>query len=206
MLKFSFAAFVALAAPPAQAQAPAVPIVSNTDTAQELQTIRRLSACLAESRPRWARRTLARGYLSDAQARDASQALTGTDTCIRAPEAEVTFRNSALVAGLAEHFLRSDLQGVDFERVEKALLTAEPLNGSEDFALCVAARDPNSARELAFSDPGSAAESKAAAQLSRQVPPCVRPGENLTVDQQSLRALMSTALYRATGAARVARN
>jgi hypothetical protein len=107
---------------------------------------------------------------------------------------------------LAEHFLRSDIQGVDFERVEKALLTVEPLNGSEDFALCVAARNPSAARELTFSDPGSAAEAKAAAELSSQVPPCIKPGENLTVDQQSLRALMSTALYRAAGAARSVKN
>jgi hypothetical protein len=205
MVSSTIAALVALAAASAQAQ-PAVPVAPNTDTAEELQTIRRLSACLAEKRPRWARRTLARAYLSDAQARDASEALSGTDTCIRSPEAEVTFRNSALIAGMAEHFLRADMQGVEFERVEKALLNIEPLNGSEDFALCVAARDPDSARDLTFSDPGSASESKAAVQLSRHVPPCVKPGENLTVDQQSLRALMATALYRAAGAARSAKN
>ncbi|HEX8306855.1 MAG TPA: hypothetical protein VF645_00375 [Allosphingosinicella sp.] len=206
MVRSTVVALVALAAASAQAQPAAVPIAPNTDTAEELQTIRKLSACLADTRPRWARRTLARGYLSNAQARDASEALAGTDSCLPGPQTEVTFRNSALVGGLAEHFLRSDMQGVDFERVEKALLTVEPLNGSEDFALCVAARDPDSARELAFSDPGSASESKAATQLSRHVPPCVRPGENLTVDQQSLRALISTALYRAAGAVRVARN
>jgi hypothetical protein len=205
MVRFSIAAFVALAAASAQAQSP-VPIVPNTDTAEELQTIRKLSACLAESRPRWARRTLARGYLSDAQARDASEALAGTDSCVRGPQVEVTFRNSALVAGLAEHLLRSDIQGVDFNRVAKALASVEPLNGSEDFALCVAARNPQAARDLTFSDPGSAAESQAATQLSRHVPPCTQPGENLTVDQQSLRALMSTALYRAAGATRSARN
>lgn len=205
MLRTSIAALVALAAAPAQAQAP-VPIAPNTDTAEELQTIRKLSACLAESRPRWARRTLARGYLSTAQARDASEALSGTDSCIKGPSVEVTFRNSALVAGLAEHLLRSDMQGVDFERVEKALLTVEPLNGSEDFALCVAARDPQAARDLSFSDPGSPVETQTATRLARHVPPCVRPGETLTVDQQSLRALMSTALYRAAGAARSARN
>jgi hypothetical protein len=205
MVRSTIAALVALAAASAQAQ-PGVPIAPNTDTAEELQTIRRLSSCLAEKRPRWARRTLARGYLSNAQARDASEALAGTDNCIRGPEVEVTFRNSALVAGLAEHFLRSDIEGVDFTRIEKALLTVAPLNGSEDFALCVAARDPEAARELSFSDPGSAAETQAAARLARHVPPCVRPGETLTVDQQSLRALMSTALYRAAGAARTGRN
>jgi hypothetical protein len=205
MIRFSVAALIALSTAPAPAQT-AAPIVPNTDTAEQLQTIRKLSACLAEARPRWARRMLSRGYLSNAQARDASEALAGSDSCLRGPETEVTFRNSALVGGLAEHLLRSDIQGVDFERVEKALLTIEPLNGSEDFALCVAARDPQAARELTFSDPGSASETAAATQLSRHVPPCVRPGENLTVDQQSLRALMSTALYRAAGAARSARN
>ena len=205
MVRSTIAALLALAAASAQAQ-PAVPIAPNTDTAEELQTIRQLSACLAQSRPRWARRTLARAYLSTAQATAASEALAGQDSCIRGPQVEVTFRNSALVAGLAEHFLRTDIQGVDFTRVEKSLLTVEPLNGSEDFALCVAARDPEAARDLSFSDPGSGAETQAAGKLARHVPACARPGESLTVDQQSLRALMSTALYRAAGAARSVKN
>jgi hypothetical protein len=199
MIRFHIAAFLALGAAAAQAQ-PAGPVQPNLDSAQELQTLRNLTACLAESRPGWARRTLSRPYLSDAQARDAGEALSGTDSCMRGPELAVTFRTSGLVGSLADHFLQSELPRVEFTQLRRTLSTLEPRNASEDFALCIAARDPVAARDLAFSDPGSASESQTAAKLAVHVPGCVLPGEKPTVDQQSLRALMSTALYRATRA------
>lgn len=193
MTRFVLLAFLAIGAS-AQAQ-PTVRIGPNIDSAEELQTLRNLSACLAEARPRWARQTLAHPYLSDDQAREAAQALRGKDMCVP-NETEVTFRTSGLVAGLAEHFLKSDIQRADFSRLSGALATITPLNVSEDFALCVAVRDPAAARDLSLSEPGSAAERQAADKLSGQLPPCIQQGEKPAVDLQSLRALISTALYR----------
>jgi len=163
MTRLALLAFLAFGAS-AQAQ-PTVRIGPNIDTPQELQTLRDLSACLAKSRPQWARQTLAHPYLSDDQARQAAQALRGHDMCVP-DETEVTFRTSGLVGGLAEHFLRSDIQRADFSRLTGALATITPLNVSEDFALCVAVRDPAAARDLSLSEPGSAAESQAAQKLS----------------------------------------
>ena len=194
MTRFALLALLAIGASAAQAQ-PDVRIGPNIDSAEELQTLRKLSACLAESRPRWARQTLAHPYLSDDQARVAAQALRGHDMCVK-DETEVTFRTSGLVGGLAEHFLRTDIQRADFARLTGALATMTPLNVSEDFALCVAVRNPAAARDLALSEPGSAAEMQAAQKLSGHLPPCIAQGEKPSVDLQSLRALMSTALYR----------
>ena len=196
MIRSSVAMVLALGAASAQAQPTAVQ--PNTDTAAELQTLQRLTACLAESRPGWARRTLSRPYLSNAQERDASEALSGKDNCIRGPEVEVTFRTSGLVGSLAGHLLRSDLPRVEFSKLGRILSTLDPRNSSEDFALCVAARSPAAARDLALSEPGSASESQNADRIAVHVPGCILPGEKPTVDQQSLRALVSTALYRAT--------
>jgi len=197
MVRLFLAALLAAvtASTPVQASAPAVAVQPNLDSAEELQRLRSLSACLAESRPRWARQTLSFAYLSDAQAREAAQALTGTDSCVP-NDTEVVFRTSGLVGGLAEYFLRAEMKRTDSQRLTEALATLTPLNVSEDFALCVAVRNPAAARELALSEPGSAVESRAAGQLARHVPPCVERGEEPTVDLQSLRALMSTALYR----------
>ncbi|HYD36874.1 MAG TPA: hypothetical protein VEA60_04635 [Allosphingosinicella sp.] len=197
MVRMFLAALLAAACASTQAGAstPAVAVQPNSDSAEELQRLRNLSACLAKSRPRWARQTLAFGYLSDAQAREAAQALTGTDSCVP-NDTEVVFRTSGLVGGLAEYFLRAEIDRADSARLTEALATLTPLNVSEDFALCVAVRDPAAARDLAFSEPGSAVEARAAAQLARHVPPCIERGEQPTVDLQSLRALMSTALYR----------
>jgi hypothetical protein len=197
MVRPFLAALLAAAAAPAQAQAstPAVAVQPNLDTAAELQRLRSLSSCLAKSRPGWARRTLSFAYLSDAQAREAAEALSGTDSCLPG-EVEVVFRTSGLVGGLAEHFLRTEIARTDSARLTNALATLTPLNVSEDFALCVAVRNPAAARDLALSEPGSDAEARAAGQLARHVPPCVERGEQPTVDLQSLRALMSTALYR----------
>ena len=194
MTRFALLELLAATASAAQAQ-PTVRIGPNVDSAQELQTIRNLSSCLAESRPRWARQTLAHPYLSDNQARVAAQALRGHDMCVK-DETEVTFRTSSLVGGLAEHFLRSEIQRADFSRLTGVLATMTPLNVSEDFALCVAVRNPAAARDLALSEPGSAGEMQAASRLSDHLPPCIQQGEKPAVDLQSLRALMSTALYR----------
>ena len=197
MIRMFLAALLATAAASTQAQAsaPAIAVQPNLDTAEELQRLRNLSACLAEARPRWARRTLSFAYLSDAQAGEAAEALSGTDSCV--PNGtEVVFRTSGLIGGLAEYFLRAQIERADSARLAEALATLAPLNVSEDFALCVAVRNPAAARELALSEPGSAVEARAAGQLAGHVPPCIEPGEPPTVDLQSLRALMSTALYR----------
>jgi hypothetical protein len=168
--------------------------------------LRALTACLAEQRPRWARRTLSQPYLSSAQARIAAQALSGSDTCVRGAEAEFTFRTSSLVASLAEHYLRAEIGSVDFARLAVALSTLPPLNVSEEFALCVSARNPTAARDLALSEFGSAAEAETGRQLADAVQLCTLERERLTVDLQALRALAATALYRGVSAVRAAGN
>ena len=83
--------------------------------------------------------------------------------------------------------------------------TLPPRNVTEDFALCVAARNPAAARALALSEPGSDSETQAVGRLAPHVGPCTEPGEDLKVDLQSLRALVSTALYRGVTAALAAK-
>lgn len=208
MAKLYLAALLAVGAASVAAQpsSPTVPIRPSPDSAEQRQVLRTLTACLAEARPRWARRTLAHPYLSDAQAHDAAQALSGTDTCIGRNGAEITFRTSGLVGSLAEHFLRVETERVQSARLATALYGLTPRNVTEDFALCVASRNPAAARDLALSDPGSAAETEATRVVATHVEPCTNHGEQLTVDQQSLRALVSIALYRGITTALAATN
>jgi len=74
------------------------------------------------------------------------------------------------------------------------------MNVSEDFALCLAARDPSAALDLASTDPGSPAETQAADRVADGLSYCSKPGERIGVDVQALRALVATALYRAVTA------
>lgn len=201
MVKFHLAGLLALGAVPVQAQPPApepaVEISPSADSAEQRQRLRDFSFCLARARPRWARQMLAKPYLSDDQARIASLALTGRDTCIVSRnDVEVTFRTSSMVSSVAEYFLRTDMQRVDARRLSAALSTMAPLNVSEDFGLCIAARNPAAARELALSGFNSPAETAAAHRLADAVAFCTMQGESPTVDLQSLRALTTTALYR----------
>jgi hypothetical protein len=199
MAKLCLAALLTLCAAAVQGQPPAspAPLQISPDSAAERKTLQALSACLARARPRWARDTLAQPYLSDDQARLAAKALSGKDSCVRgSEEAEVTLRTSGMVGSLAEYFLRTDIDRADPARLGQTLARLQPLNVSEDFALCVAARNPAAARELALSEPGSDAEEQAARRLAAYVEPCTSPGEALDVELQSLRALVSTALYR----------
>ena len=190
------AAALAFAALSVSSPAVSIPIDPSPDSAEQRESLRRLTVCLAEARPRWARQTLAYPYLSDAQRYSASAALVGRDSCATGPETEFTFRTSSLVGSLAEHFVESDLRGVDFRRVAQAINRVAPRNASEDFALCVAARNPVAVRDLVVSEPGSANERRAAEQLARHLPDCFQPDERQEVDLQALRALMATALYR----------
>ena len=196
------------AAVSAQAQAAdlATPIQPSVDTAQQRQSLRTLMTCVAKSRPNWARQLLAQPYLGEEQTRTAGEALSGKDRCIMKDETEMTFRTSSMVSNLAEFFLGAELPNADLERLSKSLNTIVPLNSSEDFALCVAARDPASARAIALSEPGGNDEQQAADKLAAQVQPCVIKGEQPTVDLQSLRGLMSIALYRAMTNGAVAQN
>jgi len=170
------------------------------DTPQERQALRKLTNCVAELRPRWARRMLAYPYLSSDQARVASELVSGHDRCLGAPEVAVAFRNSSVVGFAAEHFIQSDMAGIDPQRVGNALNTVAPKNVSEDFALCLAARDPTAALNLTRSEPGSAGEATAAGQVAMGLAYCSKPGERMTIDVQALRALVATALYRAVSA------
>jgi len=196
MGKLLLVAFFAFDLAGAQVASTPPSIEPSVDSPAQRQSLQRLLACVAQARPRWARDTLAQPYLSDAQASAATQLAAGRDTCLSGAQAEVTFRTSSIVSGLAEHFLRSEIQRANFAQVARALTTMPPRNVSEDFAFCVASRNPLAARELALSEFGSESELRAARQLAAHVPGCTNPGENLTVDLQALRALSSTALYR----------
>ncbi len=194
---------VAVQAPPASA----AQIEPNVDSVERRQELRNMAICLAELRPGWARRTLSQPYLSNTQANIAAEALTGTDRCIGGrDDTEVTFRTSSVVANLAEYYLRSHLPQVNFRRVSVALLTLSPRNASEDLALCVTARSPVAARDLALSEFGSPAEAEAAGRLAAFVEPCTNAGETLTVDLQALRALSAIALYRGVTTAQLSSN
>jgi hypothetical protein len=137
MRQIYLVALMAVSAVSVPAESASVSIQPSADTIVQRQALRNLSACLAKSRTRWARETLSHPYLSEAQVSSASEALVGRDTCVQG-DVEVTLRTSGLVGSLAEYFLRADLSRVSPERLSKVLSTLDPLNGSEDFALCVA--------------------------------------------------------------------
>lgn len=194
------AALVALAAAAAFAQPPAAAaeLQPAPDSAERREMLKELVTCVAKVRPRWARQTVALPYLSDEQAKAAAEMLQGRDSCLPDPEMDMTFRTSTLVGILAEHFIQAEAGSGTSARMVRALTTATALNASEDLALCTAVRNPQAARELALSEPGSATESRTAQQLARHVPACTMPGEDTSVvDLQALRSLTAMALYRA---------
>jgi hypothetical protein len=199
MVKFLLVALLGTVAVPAQSQAssPAVSIEPSADTPAERQVLRNLSMCLAQLRPDWARGVLEHPYLSSAQASAAAVAVSGRDNCQKQPEVEIEFRTSTLVSALAEYFLRADLPRIDSGRIGQALTSVPARNATEDLGLCLASRNFAAARDLALSDPGTSAEASAARGLGAQVTACSLPGESLKVDLQSLRAIVTVALYRA---------
>jgi hypothetical protein len=199
MTKSLLVALLGTVAVPAQGQPSSSPAIiePSTDTPAEQQALRSLTMCLAQIRPHWARGVLDQPYLSAAQASAAAQAVSGRDHCQQQPEVEMTFRTSTLVSALAEYYLRADLPKTDSLRLNQALGSLPARNASEDFGLCLASHNPAAARELALSEPGTSVEANSAQTLGAQVQACSLRGESLKVDLQSLRALVTVALYRA---------
>lgn len=178
------------APPPPASLAPAV------DSVSERAALRTLGLCLAKARPDWAVQTLANPYLGDRQTVAAGEALSGSDSCVKKDRQEFTFRTSGIVASLAESRLRAGLDSLPAERLATAIKDVPAANASEDFALCLASRDPKAAQTLVLSEPGSEEESGSAARFIPFLNACSASGEHLTVDQQALRGLLSIALYR----------
>ena len=189
-----------------QPTAPAPQIQPAPDSPQARRALRSMVMCLADLRPGWARDTLEQPYLSQQQGAAAAAIMSGRDNCLSVHEAEMTFRTSTLVGSIAEYYIRQPTSAANFSRAAANLNRATPKNASEDFALCVATRDPAAARELALSDPGSRSEASSAQRLSAFIPDCTNPGERLTVDLQSLRALSAVAIYRAMQTETASRN
>jgi hypothetical protein len=174
----------------------AAPIEPAADSAAQRKALQALTTCLAEARPRWARQTLALPYLSQPQANVAAEALTGRDNCVAGSDAEVTFRTSSLVGNLAEHFVRADVDKTDSKRLKRGLIRAYAAQRHR--RLCIVRHGPQSGR-------GAGARHQRARQrrgndgsapVRQPVEECTNTGEQLKVDVQALRALVSTALYR----------
>ena len=204
-----FTALLLGAAVSAQAQAAALatPIQPSVDTVQQRQSLRTLMTCVAKSRPNWARQLLAQPYLGEEQTRTAGEALSGKDRCIMKDETEMTFRTSSMVSNLAEYFLGAELTNADLERLRGRSTRIAPLNSPRKISPCALRREiPLRLRAIALSEPGGNDERQAADKLAAQVQPCVIKGEQPTVDLQSLRGLMSIALYRAMTNGAVAQN
>lgn len=174
---------------------------TSVDTTEERQTLQTMVDCLAKARPRWAHKVLSQPYLGDAQARAAAEVMTGRDSCmVGNGEKGIIFRNSGVAGGLAESFLRANLDRADFAQVSARMPTITPLNASEEFALCLAGKNAAAARSLVQSPIGSSSENQAARELTGEAGACVAKGAQLKIDLQSLRALMATALYRSVTA------
>ena len=172
------------------------PIQPSPDSAEQRQALRALTTCLANARPRWARRTLSRPYLSDAQASDASQAFVQRKRHLHSDGRRRDHVSNVQPRRQPGRALSARRAGRRRSRaLSAALFTLTPLNVSEDFALCVAARNHAAAHDLALSEFGSAAEMRQRGRRGRRRP-CTYDGEQLTVDLQALRAGLGRALSR----------
>src|SRR5688572_1167921 len=94
MAKLYLVALLALGAVPAQA----APVQPAPDSVEERLALRKLSTCLAERRPDWARETLAKPYLSRSQMRSAMKGVSESGGCMKGVDAGL--RYSGMVGSL----------------------------------------------------------------------------------------------------------
>lgn len=198
-------AAASLLATPAVAQPAASGAVQTQGTGSTVaarRALRIFAACVQGTRSSVATEILMQPFGSEQQRAVIERRMGSVRSCLR-PGMETDFGAGALAGALAEAALQARYETTILRRVSdlsRDMITMrglDPRSGYEELGLCVARRAPEAVRAWALSEPGSDAETTARHAVIPQVSPCVDQGQPVHADVVALRAILSTALYRA---------
>jgi hypothetical protein len=183
----------------------------DVDTA--VRVMNAYGRCVARNRPRVASDILALPIRSEEQDAAVRRLFGGDDACLGGNEgSRLNFRAPLLVGAMAEGLLVDRYANVDLRPLAEmtdetqAAAGLAPRTTSEDIALCVVRRDPETVRAIIRAQPASAQERAVIDRLVPHLGPCLPNGTTFTLGIPSLRALLAAGLFRALSVTRRGRN
>lgn len=195
MLLASAVAALLTASPLAAAQADGSP-----SKPREVRALHSLAACVAGKREADVRRVLAIDFREREYGRELRRLAGREASCGKLIGNSTIRADGVLFAGtLAELLVERDLGGGDLApRVayDASRPVLEARNGAELMAVCVVRRAPAETISLLRTEAASAAEIEQLRAMSAALSGCIPPGQQVRLNRESIRALLSLAAYR----------
>ncbi len=158
----------------------------------------RYAECLVNYRPKLAREALSAANIEEREALLRKLALP-TGTCIFSGTlkmADVLFGGDVAAAAYAKDFDRGT--AALLAQTDWALKPITALDQNEGIGYCLVQADPMAVEALVLSETGSEEEGIAAAPVFEHLANCIPAGVTIKINAPYVRAVASTALYRAT--------
>ena len=175
-----------------------------TDSANDpvvSKVVNRYARCVANSKPQWADGVLAMQFLSEEQTRAANKGVSGLQSCFSTSQFDLKFSFLSLLGGLAEQriterFGDKDVSGLSAITDEQLFSSAAaPKTTTDDFAMCIARKDPVTVRRLIASEPITSQETQLIQSLVPHLSGCLPSGLNIKLNKQTVRAYSAVGLY-----------
>ena len=141
-------------------------------------------------------------YLSPEQDKAVAKLNRSMPDCLGHSGLTLRFSAPAMVGGMAEELVLENYGSKNLAAVsaltEDAMFASgfKPRNNGEDFAQCVARSNSAGAYALLQTDVGSEAETKAVKTLVPVLGSCLVTGQNINLNEDTVRSLSAVGLYR----------
>jgi hypothetical protein len=166
------------------------------------KVMNQFARCYADIKRADAISTLAIPYLSPEQGEAVRKNAGGLSDCLGPNDIRLSFNAPTMVAGMAEELVfalypKPDLLAIGAMSEEAMFASStKPRNPAEDFAQCVVRRDPTNAYALIQTAVASKAEAAAVKTLVPQLGQCLIAGQDIKLNNATVRAIAAVGLYR----------
>jgi hypothetical protein len=176
-----------------------------TDSANDpidRQVTNQFARCIADTRPQFADQILEMPFTSGEQEKLISAHLGGWDKCLSTYQFDLKLNTLSILGGMAESRIAYKYRGADpaaFAKVTDDQLYASPAaprNTSEDFAMCLARKNPSAVRALIESRPETDKETASIKLLTPHLSECLIQGMTIQFNRSTIRAYAAYGLYR----------
>lgn len=173
-------------------------------TPEARATLQTFGACVADSSPELAARTLSLDFTTREYQNGLRRVTRANERCLR--RRGVMRSANLLVAGaMAEHLLERGATPVNVQLAHAAARPApRPASAADAIAICVVRSTPDDVARLFASDVASEAETAAARTLTPIVNLCNQTGSAVEINDAALRAMLATAAFRTVHVSEIA--
>ena len=183
---------VILASTAAIAADPAPLRESSVTVRQEMQ---KFGICVADASPEKASKTLLMDFRSNTYESALRNLAKANDDCFRRRKDAMRAHNLSFAGAIAERLIERDASPLNARLIRGSAVPANPRTPSDAIAFCVVRSAPDDVAKLFATDVATDAE-RAAVQALQPVTKACSQGQQLTTNNEGLRAMLATAAFR----------